>query len=64
MGKGYQFGERHHRVKHSDAMVERARQMSDAGHSYKSVAQHLNVSPNTVRDWCSYRTRTRLSSNS
>ena len=54
------YGQNHHRARFSDATVERARQMHDAGKGYGSIAKAMGISANTVRDWCAYRTRGRV----
>lgn len=50
-------GEQHHRAKHSNDLVERARQLHDRGWGYRRIGRELGVSWNTARDWCAYRTR-------
>jgi hypothetical protein len=54
---GHRLGESHHRAKHSDATVERARVLREAGCSLGTIARALDVSLWTVRDWVEYRTR-------
>lgn len=58
--RGYPKGESHHRAKASNAIVEQARQLRDRNLSYLQIARILGYSKWTVRDWCDYRTRTRL----
>jgi len=52
------YGERHHRARHSDHDVELARALRDEGLTYREIAEKLEVSYWTARDWCDYRTRT------
>lgn len=47
----------HHRTKCSDKVVEAARQLRDQGKTYREIAELLQVSIWTARDWCDYRTR-------
>ena len=57
-GTGHKRGERHHRTRHSNKTVERARQLHDEGWGYGSIGKMLGgISADTVRDWCAYRTR-------
>ncbi|MGH8443825.1 MAG: hypothetical protein ACREVL_01105 [Solimonas sp.] len=55
-------GASHPKAVHGADVVEQARQMRDRGRSYgqitaRLVANGVNVSYWTVRDWCDYRTR-------
>jgi orotate phosphoribosyltransferase-like protein len=51
------LGERHHRARHSNDVVERARTLKDGGLGYKRIGRQLGISEWTVRDWCAFRTR-------
>lgn len=55
---GHRVGESHHRARAPDNDVELARALRDEGLSYRAIAEKFETSPWTVRDWCTYRTRT------
>lgn len=50
-------GERHHKARHMDAMVEAARQLHDEGWGYRRLARHFGIPLPTMRDWCNHRRR-------
>lgn len=54
----YQYGEKHHNAKHSDATVEYCRRLNENGMSQRKVAAHVNISVGMVRPWLEYRKRT------
>lgn len=54
---GHARGERHFKVNHGADVVEHARTLRDSGLTYQAIAQRVNASIWTVRDWCDYRTR-------
>ena len=55
---GHRCGESHVRVKHSDDLVRRARELREKdGLSYHSIAHLIGVNWRTIVDWCEYRTR-------
>jgi DNA invertase Pin-like site-specific DNA recombinase len=54
---GYRRGQRHHRARYPDAVVEQARTLHDRGMSRAGIARHLGVPYHTLRDWLEYRTR-------
>ena len=53
-------GDNHHRTRHSDATVERARTMHDEGIKPTLISNELGISLDTINDWIYYRTRTRV----
>jgi hypothetical protein len=57
-GTGYKAGEAHHRARHPNDVVERARELHEQhGLSYELIGMLLQISQWTVREWCAYRTR-------
>jgi hypothetical protein len=54
---GHRIGEAHHKVRHSDAVVARARELRQRGMSYHGIAREIGVPWRTVADWCNYVTR-------
>lgn len=56
--RGNALGEYHHRAKLSDEEVEQIRDLHDAGvMGYKRLARVYDVSPVTIRDVVTYRSR-------
>jgi DNA-binding transcriptional regulator YiaG len=56
--QGYRIGETHHRARHSDATVERARKLREEDRlSYQAIGLLLGVPWRTVADWVNYRIR-------
>ena len=56
---GWRIGESHHRAKHSDDTVLRILELhEDIGMSCRRISDLLDISWHTVREICSYRTRT------
>jgi hypothetical protein len=55
--QGYRIGEGHHRARHADQAVERARVLREQGLTYAAIGRALDVHWRTVADWVNYRTR-------
>lgn len=59
--RGLPVGKFHQRCKHSDALVDRIRDMhEDQGLGYRKIAAILGVSRSTVRDICLYTIRAQV----
>jgi ribosomal protein L19E len=56
---GHRAGERHPRARHTDATVQQARALRDAGLTYVDIGRRLGVHWRTVCDWTNYATRYR-----
>lgn len=54
---GHLSGMSHPRAQHSDAIVERAREMREGGSSYQAIGRAVGAHWRTVADWVNYRTR-------
>lgn len=50
-------GAEHYRATHIDEVVYQARCLSKKGWTYWQIALKLDVNPNTISDWCQYKTR-------
>lgn len=55
--KGYRLGEDHHRAKLTNHEVQLALELLDSGMSERLVAEKMEVSRRTVRDYKAARTR-------
>lgn len=56
--RGMRIGETHQRAKHSDALVDKVRELhEDKGFGYAKIAKLLGLSKSVVRNWCRYRQR-------
>ena len=54
---GYRSGERHHRTKDSNDVVNRARELRKQDLSYAQIANILHIPKWTIRDWIQFNTR-------
>lgn len=56
--RGHRVGESHQKARHSDALVEKVRDMhEEQGMGYKRIAKILALSVSTVRQLCTYNRR-------
>lgn len=55
--KGIRIGEDHQNATHTDAEIELARQLHEAGLSYKQIAEKFEVSKSTIAGWVKFRRR-------
>ncbi len=47
----------HHRSHHTIEFVDLVRELHDNGMGYRTLCYLFGLSMATVRDWCTYRTR-------
>lgn len=56
--RGLRVGETHPKAKHSDAVVDRVRDMREhEGMKYMDIAKAMGLPKSVVADWCQYLTR-------
>jgi hypothetical protein len=55
--RGIRCGERHHKVRHANLVVDRARQLRASGMTYRAIGEALGVNFRTVWCWLTGRRR-------
>ena len=54
---GYARGSKHWKVRHGDEVVREAREMREAGLTFRQIAERVGATPTTVHGWVRNHTR-------